>query len=128
MGNPVDLAKWLYDEMNRQGLTVSDVATLGNISAPTISRILNMERNAGPDACVAIAKALNYPPEMVFRIAGLLPDTTVAPHSPEAQELTHLFDQLSDDDQRDILIMIRALVREKVRSYGRNPQARPSES
>lgn len=130
MGNTIELADWLNAEMARQGLTLSDVATRGNISVATISRVLSTERNPGPDTCTAIATALGYPPEFVFRKAGLLPEKTSPPSSQSVQEMTHLFDQLSDDDQHDILIMVRALVREKIRSYVHKnpPQTNPTEN
>ncbi len=76
---------------------------------------MNKERAPGPEACSDIARALNYPPDLVFRKAGLLPEGGV---DYDTRELVHLFDQLSDGDQQSFLIMMRAVVREKVAHHG----------
>jgi len=68
-------------------------------------------RGVGFDTSRAVAEALNVPPVIVFRAAGLLP--------PEAEDnqrqlhLWHLFSQLDEDDQEDIFVLIEAKIKRK---------------
>jgi transcriptional regulator with XRE-family HTH domain len=64
---------WICAEIVKRGWKASDLARAANVSKGTISDILNERRRPGLDVCVAIARALKYPPEDVLRIAGLLP-------------------------------------------------------
>jgi transcriptional regulator with XRE-family HTH domain len=118
MGNIVEFVKWLRDEMDKRGIRSADIAEVEGITSATISRILSMERRAGPESCVAIAHALQLPAEVVFRKAGLLPKEQEP--TPGIQELNFLYSQLSEDDRENVLIQIRALVREKAPPYGQN--------
>lgn len=68
---------WLQQELNNRGLNSYDLAKLTKASGFKISRsqithILNETRKAGPDACIAIAYALDLPREEVFRARGWL--------------------------------------------------------
>lgn len=125
MGNLIEFVEWLSEEMAQRDWNAQDLSRIAAIHPSHLYRVLNTERNPGPDLCVAIARALKYPPDLVFRKAGILPEgpSTV---SPETRQMMALFEQLSDEDQHSLLIMIRALVHEKVRRYGH--QERTAES
>lgn len=112
MSDSVDFADWLQREMDERAWNVQDMARAGDFHPSHLYRVLNRERNPGLDLCTGIAHALNYPPDLVFTKAGLLPSK---PQDDITREATHLFDQLSDADQETVLIMMRALVRDKVR-------------
>lgn len=69
--------EWLQQELNRRGMTLADLAKRAEmygyrISQPQLSRILNGDREAGPDACIAIAYGLGLSREEVFRARGWL--------------------------------------------------------
>jgi transcriptional regulator with XRE-family HTH domain len=115
MGNLLEFTDWLEEEMKERGWNTQDLAKLAGIHPSHLYRVLSRERNPGPEVCVSIAHALRYPPELVFRKAGILPDTPRAEPDAETREMMSLFSQLNDNDQESFLIMLRAMVREKVR-------------
>ena len=118
-----DFREWIEDQLRQRDWKQSDLARAAGIDTGFLSRILNGIDNAGIQTCTQIAKALVLPPDLVFTKAGLLPSK---PQDDTTREATHLFDQLSDADQETVLIMMRALVREKVRHA--TSKARPQSS
>lgn len=119
MGNLIEFAEWLKKEMEKRGLRQVDLARRTGIGTGQISRILNMERGVGPESAVAIARALKIPPETVFRKAGLLPPAPDEPldHTPKVREIVHLYEQLEDRDQDEVLAIVRTIVEEKLLRY-----------
>lgn len=69
----LDFSDWLSQEMANRGWSQSDLAAVADVNRASISHIIKRSRLPGPDLLVKIAKALKYPPEDIFRIAGLLP-------------------------------------------------------
>lgn len=78
------------------------------MSQSGISLVLSGERNPGIDFCHGVAKALNIPLAIVLDKAGLVP--IESNESPNLKEATHLFRRLSERQQHDILVMMRALI------------------
>ena len=72
MGNQQEFTEWLQKAMLERGWSQADLSAKSGISEPHISKIVNGRRKIGVDACNAIAKAFNMPPEQVLRIAGLI--------------------------------------------------------
>lgn len=70
----MDFADWLESEMKKRAWRPSDLAKAAGLYQSTLGKVLNREREAGPDVCVSLADALKLPPEEVFRKAGLLPE------------------------------------------------------
>lgn len=68
-----EFESWLISEMKARYMTQSDLAKKAGVSPTAISNVLSQQRSAGTELCQAIARALGYPPEYVFRQAGLLP-------------------------------------------------------
>ncbi len=64
---------WLLDQLHQRGWSQAELARRANITKGAISHVLNETRRPGEALCKAIADALGYPPETVFRAAGLLP-------------------------------------------------------
>lgn len=95
---------WILDELNRRGWTPADLAKKAKIHQATLSNILNGNRKAGPEICLAVAEALGEKPEKVFRMAGLLP-----PSSGEMSDLS--------DDEAELVKLYRQLSPGEVRSY-----------
>jgi transcriptional regulator with XRE-family HTH domain len=102
-------AEWLKGELAARNWSQTDLGRDGGVTSAAISRILSGERKAGPDACNAIARALQLPAELVFRKAGLLPEG--ARWTDEQAELLHLFDQLSPYDQAEMVAIARLKLR-----------------
>lgn len=133
MGNLIEFAKWLQAELDKRDLRQTDLARRTGIGTSQISRIVNMERGVGPESAVAIARALKIPPEIVFRKAGLLPPEPEEPleHAPKVREIVHLYEQLDDRDQDEVLAIVRTIVKEKMARYAQQAQPqqpRPSET
>jgi transcriptional regulator with XRE-family HTH domain len=100
-------SEWLTNELAQRGWRPADLARHPGISQGQVSNVLNSRRNPGPDTCTAIANALNYPPEYIFRRAGLLPseDTAVT----EEKEAIHYLRQLPGHKRRAAIDMLRGL-------------------
>ena len=65
-----DFSEWLEEQLNDRGLKPADLTNSAKIGKGTVYNVLNRTRRPGPDICLAIAQALNLPPEEVFRKAG----------------------------------------------------------
>lgn len=111
-------SEWIDAELHQRGWSYREFSRRVNRSHSYVTNIAN--GTTEPDAQILrkIADAFNLSPEDVFRRAGLLPPET-AP-GPGTRELTYLFDQLSDEDQEEALIILRGYVREKLRRYTTN--------
>lgn len=99
-------ATWLELELNKRDWRLSDLARRAQLDTGSVSRILNSTRKPGPEVCLAIARALNYPPETVFRLAGLLPPDPGT--EPEEKEVLLLFRQLGAEQRKLALQAMRA--------------------
>lgn len=100
-----DFIEWLMKELNSRDWSQADLARQSGLTTAAISRILTGERNAGSDACQAIAHALGYPPETVYRAAGLLPPKP--DQEIEFDEWRHVLSQLSVRDRQELLSIAR---------------------
>jgi transcriptional regulator with XRE-family HTH domain len=96
---------WLEAELIERDWRLADLARKANLDTGSISRILSGTRKPGPEVCVAIARALNYPPEVIFRLAGLLPPDPGV--DPEEKEVVHLFRQLGAEQRKLVLEAMR---------------------
>ena len=94
--------KWLSREIDQRGWTQSELARRCRVSHVTISRVVTGERNPGQDLCKKIAKALEVPPEVIFRKAGLLPSIEELDDK-SASELLTIFKNL-DRERRAMLL------------------------
>lgn len=97
---------WLIDELEFRGISQSELARRSSLTSGAISHVISGSRQPGPDLCSAIAGALNYPPELVFRKAGLLPELDRT-DPPGTDELTHRFKKADPIVQREILDFVR---------------------
>ncbi len=100
-----NFVNWLLKEMNVRGMSQADLARSSGLSRTAISKIISGSRDPGPDACTGIASAFNFPPDIVFRKAGLLPEKEKEP--PDLLELNHRFMGASDEVRKEILEFVR---------------------
>lgn len=102
---------WIKQEIKDRGWTQSDLARNAHTSRGSISNIVLGKRSPGPDMCNAIARAFKYPPEFVFKKAGIIPpgrnnkDTT----NPALEEANQLLSELPLEYQGQALQLIRFL-------------------
>ena len=110
MTNTNDFGQWLLEELERRDLSYSEVARRGGTSHARISQVIS-GGNPGVDFCHAIARALDIPPENVFRRAGLLPSESE--QSEQAKLVLYLFERLSSGDRRTVLTIIRSILEQE---------------
>lgn len=104
----VTFSQWLQNELTARGMSQADLARKSGLTTGAISNLINDVRHPSVEALLAIAKALKLPADALFRIAGILPET--AETSVEDEELLFLFNQLSTNDQQELLEIARMKV------------------
>jgi transcriptional regulator with XRE-family HTH domain len=93
---------WLLEELNKRSWRPADLAHRAGLSTGSLSNVLSGNRNAGPDICNAVARALGEPEEKVFRLAGLLPPLP-AEEDELLNEITETFKRLTRENRREVL-------------------------
>jgi len=102
-----DFAAWLEEEMQRRGWSQSELAKRAFLNRAVINKILSRMTKPTPETLQAIARALGYPQELVFRKAGLLTDPPPPNHDPDIQLALHLLSNLPPDARREALEFIQ---------------------
>jgi transcriptional regulator with XRE-family HTH domain len=101
-----DFSQWLNRELEIRGWSRYKLHQTSGVDSGYISRILNREQpKPGPDVLKAFAHALGYPPEVLFRKAGLLPEK--GPEPPDLEELKHIYMSVSEEAKQEILNFAR---------------------
>jgi transcriptional regulator with XRE-family HTH domain len=100
MTNP-NFTAWLEEEMRREGLSNAELAQKAGVTRGAIGNLLRGERGPGMTLVVAIANALDRPPEMVFRKAVGLPEDPG--YDEETERVVHLFRQLDDPNKTEVI-------------------------
>lgn len=98
-----EFAEWLEGEIQKRGWRAADLAREARIGRPTLSHILSGIRNAGPDVALAIARALDLPPEQVFRKAGILPELPGPENDPTFRQLLDIARNMTPDERQELL-------------------------
>ncbi len=109
---------WLQSEIAARNWSLSELARRAHLSRGTLSNIINGNKGIGEATCQSLARALHFPPEEVFRKAGLLPPKL--DESPLDSRIQHLVSTLAtEEDKRDILayVELRHRIAEERRSY-----------
>lgn len=83
---------------------------------------MNGSRGVGIKTANAIAKALKLPSRQVFEVAGILDPDPESNLTPEEAELVYLFEQLSDEDQEEIIRIARLKLELKGEPYATKKQ------
>lgn len=112
-----DFVDWLYAELAARGWSNSELARRVGVTASAMSRITNRQVQASFETCVGIAQALGYPPEMVLRKAGLLPDWPG--HDDEAiNEVREVMRRLADDRRQQLREFAWFLLQQEMKEPG----------
>lgn len=103
-----DFVTWLNNELNKRGWSNSELHRRSGMATSTISMVLGGQKKPGWEFCLAIATALNEPPEKIFRIAGLLP---ALPSSEDEtlRESIDILKSLSPQQRKEVLRYLRFL-------------------
>jgi transcriptional regulator with XRE-family HTH domain len=102
---------WLQDEMNKRGWSQSDLSRNSGVNRQVISTYINQQRKK-PDEniLIDIARALNLPPETVFRAAGLLPPVSDA--DTDFENWKYVLEKLSERDRNILLDLAEKMAAE----------------
>lgn len=68
----MEFSEWIRLEMEKRGWSQSEMARRMEVDPGTLGNVLNGNRQAGPDFCIAVARALGVSREEVFRARGWL--------------------------------------------------------
>ena len=107
----IDFSDHLLNILNLLNLSQVELAKKARLDKSIISRLINRERKPTPETLISISKAINYPPEEVFRWAGLLPPEKEKDHLTEEAEF--LLSQLTEPQRKQAVKFIRFLAEEK---------------
>ena len=105
------------EKMEERDWRQADLARRAGLSGGALSNILNDNRNPGPEVLTAIAKAFDEPPELVFRIAGILPPLPGPDDDLTLKELYDLARRLSPTERRRLARVARLYLREQNELY-----------
>ncbi len=106
-----DFRAWLSEQLNRRQWSHSEFSRRSKISRPLISQVLGGDVSPSADFCIKSATTLEASPEMLLRLAGILPpaspvkpgdDTTI-------QQLIELARTLSPEQRKQLLDFARFL-------------------
>lgn len=96
------LATWINDKLNEMDWSQRELARRAGLSHATISKVISGESRITFDFCHLIATAFNESPEMVFRLAGLLPPLPDNA-DPVVQKLHHIIAALPPPQRTELL-------------------------
>ena len=99
MTSPPEFIDWVEESRKAEGWSIRELARRTKFTASYISKVLNGQRNAGKDLCIALAS--------VFRLAGLLESEQELDHNTEV--MLGLFRNLPESEQDRVLTIMRAL-------------------
>ncbi len=125
----IETIDWLENELETRGWTKAELARRAKINQSGLSMLFSGARGPGVDICQSLARALHFPPEEVFRHAGLLPPKI--DKSPLDSRIQHLVSALAtEEDKRDVLayVELRHRIAEERRSYETGKDEKRSKS
>ncbi len=119
--NNLSFSEWLNKELIERDMSQADLARKSKLTTGAISNFMNELRKPSPEALSAIAKALGYPTEEIFRKAGILPPTPDKDYLTEEAEF--LLSQLTEPQRKQAVKFIRFLAEEKGGYNASDPMA-----
>lgn len=110
----MDLITWLQSKLIELGWSQAELARRSGISQSQISHVINGQRRAGADFCIAISGSLGVEPYVVLKMAGWLPKT----YEPKRDILTRLLEAAASlpDDEIVELVALADVKRKKTKS------------
>lgn len=118
--------EWIQAQLKQLGMSQAELSRRTGLSTGHVSMIVNGDRDPGPDACKAIAKAFDLPESVVFQAAGLLTGIHEEGEGSALKTMAHsLFDRLDVDDQEELVQFMRLKIQRKESRKGVPPKTRP---
>ena len=96
---------WILEQLESRDWSQAEHARRSGLSRTAISDVVSGNANAGYSLCIAIAKALELPPESVLRKAELLPPNPDIDE--EIESILHEVEKLPKSDQEEVLAFFR---------------------
>lgn len=96
---------WILEQLESRDWSQADLARRAGLSRTAISDVISGNANAGYALCMAVARALELPPENVLRKAELLPPNPDVDE--EIEKILHEVEKLPKSDQEEVLAFIR---------------------
>lgn len=100
-----DFTTWLLRELDSRGWSYADLARESGLSPGAIGNVARRTRNPGIEFCEAIARAFNYPLEIVLAAAGR--GDQKPPETEKRSLLNHIYDSLPPEGQEDVMDFVR---------------------
>lgn len=69
---PLQFPEWLQEQLDSRGWDQAKLAKRSGLTRGAISHVLNGDRQAGVDFCIAMARAFGIAREEVFKVRGWL--------------------------------------------------------
>lgn len=99
-----ELIDWVDRQLKIKGISQRELAKKAKVSHSLISNGMRQERAITWDFCKAVSKGLNEPIWNVLILAGFLDDVPQdVAQSEEIRNLILKFDELSQDNRRDVI-------------------------
>lgn len=123
----IGFSEWIKDELNKRNMSQADLSRSSGLSIAQISHVVNMQSPPGQKALEAIARAFGYPPEQVYRAAGLLPQ--LLPEDATFEDWKFVLNQLPEEDRQELLEFARLKLKRQQQEQERQRirKFRPSE-
>jgi transcriptional regulator with XRE-family HTH domain len=104
------LARWLWEELERRGLSAREAAIAAGLSHGSVSRFLS-GRQASPASCRKLARYFDVPEEFVLHLAGHIkppPDQDVF-----LKQMAQVTEGWTEDEKRTLVALARTLGRQR---------------
>lgn len=116
----VAFGDWLREELQQRDWRQADLARRSGLTRTTISRVITQQRTRPDDETLqAIARALGYPAEEVYRRANRLPPKRDASKRDVVLRLMELAADATDEDLEEVEYILRGkLERRRTKDSG----------
>ena len=98
--NTMGFSEWLVSELEQRGWSRSEAARRGNISASMFDKVINGYAKPGAKFLDGIAQAFGVSPIVIYRKAGLLPESNGA--DVKLGDWEFLLKQMSPEDEAEL--------------------------
>lgn len=105
LGTKQYFAEWLAREREKRSWSQSQLARRAGMSRSVINQVERQQFAPSPSTLQSIARALGYPIEQVYRLAGYLPP--VPELDPLVEEGAYILGQLEGEDKEDAIQYLR---------------------
>lgn len=117
-----EFSKWLRRKMEERDISQAELARRSGVSPSQVSKIYNGTSFLSVDACSAIARALELPPELVFRAAVGL---STASGAEKQTTLEWLVDAASPEEQEAAIALLQGMRSRREQAARDKPAAQP---